>query len=153
MVEADRLMRSPIHKGSAQKGLGFIDLAQNSGSGWRYGVKAGMSDAHLTARMALPLVGAQRINQDAHAREGSAAQAPAGCDRWRARPLGLRGGDAQDVWSTALRDVLEFRQVKDDDPCRYYGSWKADGEGQGTELRSPRVAAHGSSDRVVLRGG
>ncbi len=67
MIEAYGMTGSPIFKGSAQKALDFVLLCKNPGSVWRYGVKPGDDDTSVTAWMAMPLIAARWINQDAEA--------------------------------------------------------------------------------------
>ena len=55
LVEAYGATKSPTLKVAAQTGIDYIQLCQNEGKGWRYGVATGESDSSATALMVCAL--------------------------------------------------------------------------------------------------
>jgi hypothetical protein len=81
-----------------RRGLAYLELAQNPGSGWRYGVKPGDSDSSLTAWIALAFEAAARANE-ADAKASRPASLPfgpgvaAGIRAWFVRSTDARTGE------------------------------------------------------------
>ena len=65
MVEAYGETGSPVFRGSAQKALDFVAAARSPGGGWRYGVRPSDADTSVTVWMALPLLAAQSLGEEA----------------------------------------------------------------------------------------
>lgn len=62
LIEAYALSRDKDLVESAKQALSFLVLAQNEGSGWRYGIKPGDSDSSMTAWVAMAFEAAKKVN-------------------------------------------------------------------------------------------